>query len=488
MAIGVNVREVDNSLYTNVSSTSPVLAVVGAATMGEVGVPTLCTSLKDFRSKFGTLNPECLATYAAEWYLKKVSRVYFVRAAGTSAAPAKVTFPGTKVVEEESTTVDSVFSIESKDIGTLYNGYTAVIANYSTEDKTFDLTIKLDDDTTPVVKLVGVTLDSTVENYVGAKLTSTVFRLTTIDDAQSDLTDGEYTVAGGDNGLEEIDSSIVECLESLKSNNYSIDLLSIPDSRSAAVVQAGLAACEYRGDTLYLVDTPPHIDYQDAKRWVNGAGEYDDHAAFNSSYGACYYAWQYVYDSVNSENVLVPPSVPVAVAIANSELMTHAWFAPAGLSRGVLSNTVSSEYKPTDVEVDEMYEANINSIITHETAGLVIWGQKTLLRKDTSLDRVNVRRLMTYIKRIVRRTCQFFTFEPNDSTTWAQFEDLLTPVFRSLVENRGIYDFKIVPMEDTVTDEDIDNSTMPAQILIKPTKSAEYIPVDIVLTSTGVEL
>lgn len=684
MAIGTITREVDSSLYTNVTNTSPVLAVVGAATMGEVGVPTLCTSLKDFRGKFGSLNPECMAPYAAEWYLKKVARIYFVRAAGSSAAKGKVAIPGTKInhivpdpIEPEKETlaftevfqaagdtvtenleranvlvnelsiylngdpmdyvdtvdgvatykvdegatatitlatgelnitsvadsdmiivnyaqevtkgfdateevatmvaetteysftlehppvyvdkvtigdtdyevanggdeaiatnededfsvivnyatgevtievaepvadevikvaymwgedipeqpeeydetveVESVFTLATNELTTNYNDYQVIIANVA-EDGAFDITIRLNEDADPIVKLTNVTLDAEADNYIGAKILDTAFNLYKIDDVTATVTAGTYLVAGGDNGLEGIDASISKCLEALNDTNMSIDLLSIPDSQSASIITQGLSLCETRGDTLYLVDTPPHLAYDEAIKWVSGKGDYDDHAAFNSSYGACYYAWQYIYDSVNDVNVLVPPSISVAPVIAASELATEAWYAPAGMSRGVLENTLSSEFKPTDDEVNALYEARINPIITHDTAGLVVWGQKTLLGKTTALDRINVRRLMTYVKRLVRNVCQFLTYEPNDTTTWAMFQDMLDPYFRSIVENRGMYAYKIVPMEETVSDADIDNNQMPGEIWIKPTKSAEYIPISLIITSTGVEI
>lgn len=686
MAIGTITREVDSSLYTNVTDTSPVLAVVGAATKGEIGVPTLCTSLKDFRGKFGSLDPNCMAPYAAEWYLKKVARVYFVRAAGASAAKGKVVIPGTKInhvvpdpiepeyenleftevfqaagetvaenldrenvlvnelsvylngdpmtyvdtVEgvanykvneddgataaitlatgevkltgvvnddmiivnyaqkvikgfdatedvatlvtgtteysftlehlpvfvdkvtigdtdyevvnggdeaiatnededfsviinyatgkvdvnvtdpidaqvvkvaymwgenipeqpepyDETIEVESVFTLATNEMTTTYNGYNVNISNVA-EDGSFDIVVRLNDDTDPIVKLSKVCLDSEADNYIGAKILDTEFNLFKVDDVAATVTAGIYQITGGNIGLEGIDASIAKCLEALNDTNMSIDILSVPDSQSAGIITQGLSLCATRGDTLYLVDTPAHLAYDEAIKWVSGKGDYDDHAAFNSSYGACYYAWQYIYDSVNDKNVLVPPCVLVAPVIAASELATEAWYAPAGMSRGVVENAISSEFKPTDDEVNALYEARINPIITHDTAGLVVWGQKTLLGTTTALDRVNVRRLMTYVKRLVRNVCQFLTFEPNDTATWAMFSDMLDPYFRSIVENRGMYAYKIVPMEDTVTDADIDNNQMPGQIFIKPTKSAEYIPIDIVITSTGVEI
>lgn len=482
MPIGVLVNEKDQSLYVNSNIVSPILAIIGTATKGPVNVPTMCTSQKDFKSKFGLLNPKAFGTYAAQWYMAQVSRVYYVRIANSDAAPASVTIPGTS---STGTTIDDLIKIETNDVGTFYDDYVLLVEN-ATPDS-FDLTIKTSVKGSVLYKFSGVTLDESSDKYLGTLLNDTFLSLKTISDITATVNNGTYTVVGGNNGFDNITDEAVAALDTLKSSNLQLDLLTIPGISDAAVVAAALSMCENRGDTLYLVDPPAHLSYEEVCDWVNGSGEFDDHTKFNSSYGACYWAWQYIYDEVNDQEVLAPPSVLVAPAIARSENLSKPWYAPAGLTRGLIRNALRSEHAPSDTEVDFAYDNNVNSIITHETSGLTVWGQKTLWRNDTALDRVNVRRLVTYIKRIVKRTCQFLVFEPNDSTTWIQFEDLLEPTFRSLVQNRGLYDYKIIPLKYTVTDDDIDNSRMPAQILIKPTKSAEFIPIDIVLTNTGAE-
>lgn len=485
MPIGVLVNEKDESLYVNSTIVSPILAIIGTATKGPVNTPTLCTSQKDFKNKFGLLNPKAYGTYAAQWYLQQVSRVYYIRVAdSTTAAKATVTIPGTSTT---STTISDLIKLETVDVGTYYTNYVVIVSNATTSK--FDLTIKKSVNGNTLYTFKDVTLDSNSNNYIGTLLNNTFINLKEITDVNATVTNGTYTISGGNNGFDDIKDEIVSALDSIKSSNYQLDLLSIPGVSDAAVIQAALTTCEYRGDTLYLVDPPANLTFEEVADWCNGSGSYDDHTQFNSSFGACYWAWQYVYDEINDQEVLVPPSVVVAPAIARSESISKPWFAPAGLTRGLIKNVLRSEHAPDATEVEYLYDTPncINSIITHETSGLTVWGQKTLWRNDTALDRVNVRRLVTYIKRIVKRTCQFLVFEPNDSTTWIQFEDLLDPVFRSLVQNRGLYEYKIVPLKHTVSDDDINNSRMPAQILIKPTKSAEYIPIDIVLTSTGVE-
>ena len=485
MTIGVAVNEKDYSLYTNSTAVEPVLAIIGTATKGPLNTPTLCISQKNFKETFGDLNPKCYGTYAAIYYLAESSRVYYTRIASDAVAKSTVSIPGV----DGSTTVENSLVLEVTEFGSFYNGYSVVISN--SDGTSFDLLVKTSSSlSTVILKSTGLSLNPSSERYVGTILKDSFINLKTSTAESVTLTNGTYTLSGGNDGSDSIDdlkSEAITALSLLNTDIYTLDLLEIPGITDPAVVHAGLTTCEERGDTLYIVDPPKSLTYQEAIVWHNSSQETS--AAFNSSFGCLYWSWQYIYDNVNSETVLVPPSVVVGPVFARSQNMSKAWYAPAGLTRGLIKNALRSETVPDSKVVDLMYTSpnNINCIITHPTAGLVVFGQKTLWREDTALDRVNVRRLVTHIKRFVKNVCQFLVFEPNDRTTWNKFEDLVTPSLESLVSNRGLYDFKVVRGEKIVTDADIDNYRMPGQILIKPTKSAEYLPIDIVITATGVE-
>lgn len=486
MPVDVKITEKDFSLYANSNNVAPVYAIVGTATKGVLNTPTLCVSQKDFKEKFGTLNPKCFGTYAAQHFLYQSSRIYYLRVAGESAKAASVTIPGTNT---SSQTLDNALILEASEVGTFYDGYAVVISNV--KSGTFDLGIKTGSSGSLVYKFEGLTLNDSSDKYIGKVLNDKIIKLKTITAVEATLTEGTYILSGGNNGEsdEGLNSLIVSALDLLRSDNYVLDLMAVPGVSDASVINAALSVCESRGDTLFLVDPPESLTYEEVSDWHNGTGSFDDHTAFNSSFGALYWSWQYVYDQVNNMEVLVPPSVVVAPTIARSENMSKPWFAPAGLTRGVIKNALRSETVP-DTEIRNiLYDKpnNINCIITHANSGLCVFGQKTLWRQTSALDRINVRRLMTYIKRVVRNVCQYLIFEPNDRTTWNRFEDLILPTLRSLRTSRGLYDYKIIKGEVIVTDDDIDNYRMPAQVLIKPTKAAEYIPIDLVITSTGVE-
>lgn len=493
--VGVKITERDESLYSNNSYANPCLAVVGTATKGPIGVPTLCVNQKDLRNKFGLQNPNCIGLYAANFYLAEANRCYYVRVA-KGAVESKVNIPGSIA---DGAVVEDLIVLKATSAGTAFDGYSVAISESSAEG--FTLTI-IDNKNVVVKSYKGVSLDVQNDNYIGKVLANDAnIALDKVNPAKDTVitnyvvtanTEDEpsYVLSGGNDGITGITSTEYnDALDKLKPDTLSIELMSTPGVVDVAVIDKALEVASKRGDCLYFVDPPSSMDYEDAVKWHNGLSG-DNSVSFNSNYGAMYWSWQYIYDEISNQEVLVPPSVVVAPAFARSDAMSKPWYAPAGLTRGLLKNVLRSEFVPDSEAQDLMYTDpnNINPIITHASSGLVIFGQKTLWRQPTALNRVNVRRLITYIKHAAKDICQYLVFEPNDSTTWNKFEDLMDPILRSIKTNRGLYDYKLVKTGDIITDNDTDNYTMPVQILIKPTRSAEYIPVDIVLVSSGTEL
>ena len=196
-----------------------------------------------------------------------------------------------------------------------------------------------------------------------------------------------------------------------------------------------------------------------------------------------------IYDSINKMNVDVPPSVVVSASIAYSDRTTEVWYAPAGLTRGLVRGVLDSVTKLSKSDIDYLYSDKnaVNPIYDDPQVGLVLWGQKTLLREDTALNRINVRRLLNYLKRVITAACNYLTFEPNDRITWNSFEMKILPTLKSIQSKRGIYDYRVVKGETIVTNDDIDNYRMPCMVSIRPTKAAEEIPIYFVITSTGAD-
>jgi phage tail sheath protein FI len=197
-----------------------------------------------------------------------------------------------------------------------------------------------------------------------------------------------------------------------------ITLLSIPGNSSGAVIAQGLQLCESRGDCMMLVDPPFGLRPQQVVDWHNGMLLSDLSAAINSSYGALHWSWLEIFDQFNGGNIFIPPSGFIAGVIARTSRVAEQWFAPAGLNRGRLLTALDVEYSPTQGERDLLYGFNnaVNPIVNFPQDGITVWGQRTLQRADTALDRINVRMLLIFLKKILVRTLRNFLFEPQQYT------------------------------------------------------------------------
>jgi phage tail sheath protein FI len=267
-----------------------------------------------------------------------------------------------------------------------------------------------------------------------------------------------------------------------------INLLAAPGWADAAVVNEMIQLCETRADCMAIIDPPADLQPSEVVDWHNGEGTYaGQHAAFNSSYAALYYPWVKVYDAYNGAYVFTPPSGHALAVYAYTDYATESWFAPAGLQRGRVVSGVDVAYGPTPGEMDLLYgDGNaINPIARFPQDGIVVWGQRTLQRAPTALDRVNVRRLMLYLRKVLSTASRYLVFEPNDEKTWRLFGQLVVPYLNDVRQRRGLYDFRVKCDESTNTPEVIDRNQMNAQIFLKPVKAAEFIQIDLVITSTG---
>jgi phage tail sheath protein FI len=268
-----------------------------------------------------------------------------------------------------------------------------------------------------------------------------------------------------------------------------VNLLAVPGVYEASVINAMIEICETRGDCMCLVDPPPGLTSQDVVDWHNGTGAYTGlHAAFNSSYAALYWPWIEIFDVHNNQELITPPSGHVAAVYAYTDYIRELWVAPAGLQRGRLPAAIKLEtISPSQGERDLLYgyPNNVNPIVAFTQQGITVWGQKTLWRSPTAVDRVNVRRLLLFARKIVATSVRYLVFEPNDEGTWASFINLIEPWLEGIKTKRGLYEFKVVCDETTNPPEQIDQGIMVGQIFLRPTKAAEIIVVDFILTNTG---
>ena len=202
--------------------------------------------------------------------------------------------------------------------------------------------------------------------------------------------------------------------------------------------------------------------------------------------------------NLTGESVVVPPSHMALRTIAYNDQVAYQWFAPAGYSRGAVSNAVSvgyiteeREYLPVELGQglrDVLYTNNINPIRFVPNRGLVVWGQKTRSPVASALDRINVARLCNYIRYQVDQLAQPFMFEPNDQITRTNVKAAYESFLSSLVTLRGLYDYLVVCDSSNNTPDRIDRNELWIDIAIQPVKAIEFIYIPIRIKSTGASL
>ena len=303
---------------------------------------------------------------------------------------------------------------------------------------------------------------------------------------------GVFDLSGGDDGVTGLDDADYSGDPSQHTGFYAFDeidalnLIMVPGVTTAEVIHAGVTYAENRQDLMLLAETPIHLEPLEAVDFRKGQGMYS-HGAFNSSYAALYYPWIEINDPVTGKRKLIPPSGAVAGCYARSDKKAHVWYAPAGIDRGRIFNALSLGYKTSRGERDVLYPEGVNVIASFPDSGINIWGQKTLQSQPSALDRVNVRRLMMFIEEAIAESSRFVVFEPNNPQTWRALIRLINPFMQDIKDKGGLYDFAVQCDEETNTPAVIDRNELMARVFVKPTKTAEFIELNFVLTATGAD-
>ena len=263
-------------------------------------------------------------------------------------------------------------------------------------------------------------------------------------------------------------------------DEYDINLLLLPgvtNDNGSAIINKALETCEDRGDCFVIADPVGYGAGQAAA--ITGAETYD------SNYGAMYWPWIQVPETSLGRNVWVPPSVALGGIFAFNDKVAHPWFAPAGLNRGGIDTAIQAEIKLTHANRDTMYESNLNPIATFPGQGGTVFGQKTMQKKSSALDRVNVRRLMIKVKKFIASSSRFLVFEQNNNKTRSRFLNIVTPYLEQVQSNSGLNAFKVVMDETNNTPDVVDRNILYGQLFLQPTKTAEFIVLDFTIQPTG---
>lgn len=280
------------------------------------------------------------------------------------------------------------------------------------------------------------------------------------------------------------------------------NLLAIPGIREEYITDyvSELVKDNY-GLCLYLMDIP-NYDSSNNIIFDNNKDRPDISTVvsnFNSrnidnSFSAVYFPDVYIDARISSTDaeivrrIKLPSSSIALAAMAYSDSASYPWYAPAGFNRGGVNDIV----KNTTVRIstddrNTLYDARINPIAKFPQEGYVIFGQKTLQLKKSSLDRVNVRRLLLELRRSVIEVCKGLLFEQNTPQLRSQFISQVSSQLSFVKAYEGIESFKIIMDDSNNTTDDAQNNRLNGKILIVPTRSIEYIAIDFIVTNSSVQ-
>ena len=273
-----------------------------------------------------------------------------------------------------------------------------------------------------------------------------------------------------------------------------IQLLAIPGMRHTSISDYAITAVENRFDAMYVMD----IEERDQFNTVITGSAQRPHVlntvnafqgrSLDSSFAAAYFPDMVVVDPSTQGNVQVPPSVPVLGAFGLNDQIGHPWFAPAGFSRGALNSVELAAVRLNRTNLDDLYSADINPLTAFPGTGVVVWGQKTLMADPSALDRINVRRLLINIRRQVRNIANSLLFEPNRQETLEKFTALVNPIMQRIQEQSGVDRYKVIIDPTTTTQADVENNTIRGKIFLQPTRTAEFVSLDFVVTNAGANI
>ena len=249
-----------------------------------------------------------------------------------------------------------------------------------------------------------------------------------------------------------------------------INVLLAPGWSADPIVSTAMVSiCETRGDSIAVLDTPFGLTVQEVIAYRKNI------ANINSSYAAMYYPWVKIADSVNQKNVFVPPSGQVVAQYAYNDHVADVYYAPAGINRGMLTNALSTERLLAQGDRDALALANINPIVNEPAYGIYIKGQYTLQTATTALNRVNVRRMLLNLRKVVATASVAFEFQPADSTTALRLKQVADGLLSAQLYNGAVQSYTIDVGPDVNTPIVFANNQLMMRISVVPTLTAEVI-------------
>jgi len=263
-------------------------------------------------------------------------------------------------------------------------------------------------------------------------------------------------------------------------------LFAAPDANGEeAIAEDLISIASSRKDCMAFV-SPPIEDTVGSSTPAADVKAFAD-GLTSSSYASCDSTALYVYDKYNDVYRWIGAAGHQAGLCANTDNVADAWFSPAGVNRGQLLGVTKLAFNPKKADRDTLYKARVNPIVSLPGQGTILFGDKTLLSRPSSFDRINVRRLFITLEKAISTAAKAQLFEFNDEFTRAQFRNLVEPFLRDVKGRRGLTDFLVVCDNTNNTQAVIDGNKFVADIFVKPARSINFISLSFVATRSGVE-
>ena len=271
-------------------------------------------------------------------------------------------------------------------------------------------------------------------------------------------------------------------------DEFDFNMLAFPGVTNASVGNPQAQAinmCAARGDAFYLAELGQSSDATTDDKTMSVATAVQKASAIDSSYAGAWYPWLRIFDADLDDLVWVPASVETLGVLAYTDIVADPWFAPAGFNRGGLPNVIEAYRRLTQSQRDTLYEGKVNPIATFAGQGIFVFGQKTLQDKSSALDRINVRRMLLYCRKLVASSSRTVLFEQNTLQTRNKLSNMINEILRPVKVRQGLAEFRVVINETNNTPDTIDRNQIFGAIYLQPTKTAEMIILDFNIERTG---
>lgn len=458
-------------------------AFVGIAEKGPVGQAKFIANWTQFVNTYGAFTENAYLAYAVyQFFAEGGTRCYVVRTCHYSdiTAPlSKTTKAATGVMNDNDNAGSLKFTAIEE--GTWGNKI-SIEAKKTTDANSFKL----------IVKFNGSEQES-FDNLTIAdldKLNSAYIKVEKIGDTpNAPKIDTIISLQGGDNGDDPKSISAIDFEGDASAGNGlhafdvidDINIVAIPDAKGDRdSIIKGYSYCQNRGDCFLVADSPGGLSPTQVKNFKEAQGDYLGGNSFNSSFGALYYPWVYVSDHLTGGKKLVPPSGAVAGTYAHTDSVRGVHKAPAGTSEGYLDSVSGIERIVTKSEHDILNQPGINVIRSFPTAGICIWGARTL-SADPEWKYINIRRLFLFLEESLDEATQWVVFEPNSRALWGSVIRNITAFLLRVWRDGALFGttpeeaFFVKVDEENNPEEVRDVGQLIIDVGVAPVKPAEFV-------------